>query len=237
MPYPYVPGTPASLKAFVEAVDEAITKYGFHNKKAMRGWLGSPDYHFYTRMKDAETSTSTSSQNPEPNLANQDEVMAERDEGKDRQRPVPSGDKHDQPTQSAATQAVCAKSPVNEDTPSDSSRIATLADIERFRADFERRLEKLEAKALGRSPSAYSAENPVPECPAERQKPLDALSKAPVIGSESGEGSHGSHGSDDSDDYDSNDSSDNEPEEDCVHGRGHDVYCGGCMASRDDSDG
>lgn len=115
--------------------------------------------------------------------------------------------------------------------------IATLADIERFRADFERRLEKLEAKALGRSPSAYSAENPVPECPAERQKPLDALSKAPVIGSESGEGSHGSHGSDDSDDYDSNDSSDNEPEEDCVHGRGHDVYCGGCMASRDDSDG
>ena len=156
--------------------------------------------------------------------------MAERDEEKEGQRPVCGGIELDQQSQRAATQAAPAKPSTSEAMPSDPSRIATLADIERFKADFERRLKKLEE-------TAFSAEDPVPEWPAERQKLLDALSKAPVIGSESGEGSHGSHGSDDSDDYDSNDSSDNEPEEDCVHGRGHDVYCGGCMASRDDSDG
>jgi hypothetical protein len=35
--------------------------------------------------------------------------------------------------------------------------IATLADIERFKADFEQRLKKLEELAFGRPPPSYSA--------------------------------------------------------------------------------
>ena len=224
MPYPYVPGTSASLKAFVGAVDEAIAKYGY-DKKVMRGWLGGPGYHFYTGLKDAETSPSTSSQNMEPNLTKEDEVMAERGEEKEGQRPVCGGIELNQQSQRAATQAAPAKPSTSEAMPSDPSRIATLADIERFKADFERRLKKLEE-------TAFSAEDPVPEWPAERQKLLDALSKAPVVGSESGDGSDGSEDSSVS----SDDRSGSDSEEECGNCGGHDVCCSDCSNDRGDSE-
>ena len=188
MPFPYVPGTPASLKAFVEAVDEAIAKYGYH-KKLMRSWLGSPDYHFYTGMKDGETSASTPSQNMEPNSAKEDEVMAERDQEKEGKRPVRGGVRQHPPTLFGAALFASAWPSTNEATPSDSSRIATLADIERFKADFERRLRKLEKKAFGALPQVLTVNNPVPEWPAERQKLLDLLSRALVIARECVDGS------------------------------------------------
>ena len=199
-----------------EAVDEAIAKNGY-DREAIRDWLGagSSAYHNYLRMMATATSDSTSNQKLEPDLAKKDEVTAERDEEKEKKRPVRGSVQQDQPTQRATIQAVSAKPSTSEVTPSDPSRIATLADIERFMADFDQRLKKLEEHAFGSPSQVNTAENPVPGWPAERQKPLNALSKAGVTRSESGEGSGGSGCS-----------SGSGEEVACVYCGGHeDMYC------------
>jgi hypothetical protein len=154
----FIPGTAGNLEAFLEAVDEAIVKHGY-DKKTMRNWLGSNSYRQYLHMKANEAYISTSGhQIMGSNLATKDEVTAERDERKEGKGPARGSVQQHQSTQRAATQAASANSPANEDVPSsDSSRIATLADVERFKADFEQRLKKLEEHAFGHPPPTYSA--------------------------------------------------------------------------------
>lgn len=141
-----------------EAVDEAIAKNGY-DREAMRDWLGagSSAYHNYLRVMATVTSDSTSSQKVEPKSAREDPVTAERDEKKEVERPVRGSVQQDQPTQHATIQAVSARPSTSEVTLSDPSRIATLADIERFMTDLDQRLKKLGEHAFGSPPQVNTA--------------------------------------------------------------------------------
>jgi hypothetical protein len=145
------PALSPNSRACMEAVNEAIAKYGC-SLKVVIAWLDyqeslGPAYRYKKRLRSTKASTSTSSKNLESNRAKEDDD-AEAENDKAEEYPV-SGLQQDHSMQNTPTQAASAKPSTGNDTTSDPSNVPTAADIDldlkRLEAEFDRRIKQMQA--------------------------------------------------------------------------------------------